>query len=426
MGKTALSAVLANDPEVRAHFQDGIVWAGLGPEPNMSGHVLRWGAMLGISPDEVGDNKDIDAWVSALHLTAGSRTMLFILDDVWKAEDALRFTIGGPTCAHLITTRFSSIATQIAADGAAEVEELTDEEGMTLVRTLAPQVVEQEPQQVHELVKDVGGLPLALTLIGNYLRIQSYKSHPRRLLTALQLLRDDPGTRLDLQEARSPARHHSSQPGATLISLRSIIAVTDQQLAEHVRHALYALAVFPAKPNSFAEKAALAVADCSAEVLDTLTDTGLLQINSAHRYMLHPTIADYASVQLEYSGDFDQAYQRLITSFTTLVETHNTDDPLLEREYTNILAALEAAFHLDGATELPRLACAFTPFLLSRGLAILAEHHLQRAYHTAFFLEDEVSQRRVLMTLEPLCQQQGKRVRDILEQDLVEPSFNEV
>ncbi len=42
VGKTALSIALAHDPEIRAHFRDGILWAGLGPQPNISGLLSRW------------------------------------------------------------------------------------------------------------------------------------------------------------------------------------------------------------------------------------------------------------------------------------------------------------------------------------------------------------------------------------------------
>src|SRR5579863_7578399 len=37
VGKTALATALAHDEEVRAHFSDGILWAGLGYEPDVLG-----------------------------------------------------------------------------------------------------------------------------------------------------------------------------------------------------------------------------------------------------------------------------------------------------------------------------------------------------------------------------------------------------
>lgn len=403
VGKTALSLTLAHDPDLQAHFKDGILWAGLGPEPDMLGHINRWATLLGLPPDELFDLTDLNGRLFALRRAIGSRTMLLIIDDVWRTEDALALKIGGPDCAHVMTTRFPSIATQLASERAMHIEELTTEEGIELLRTLASDVVEQERVGVRELVEAVGGLPLALTLIGNHLRMQSYLSRPQRVAATLRQL-CDANVRLTLTEPRSPSEQHSSRPGAALISLRSVIAVTDKQLNERTRQALYALAVFPPKPNSFSEEAALAVADCPVETFDLLIDASLLQVKDAHRYLLHPTIADYACLQLEYSGQFDAAYKRLVAYFTAFVERHRTDYDLLERENRTILAALDAAFTLDGVSEFPRLACAFAPFLLSRGQLALAKHHLQRAYETASLAHDLESQRCVLAMLENVRQ----------------------
>src|SRR5579875_2314803 len=45
-------------------------------------------------------------------------------------------------------------------------------------------------EKVHDLVRAVGQLPLALTLMGNYLRKQTYSGQSRRIHTALQRLSD--------------------------------------------------------------------------------------------------------------------------------------------------------------------------------------------------------------------------------------------
>ncbi|HLI70398.1 MAG TPA: NB-ARC domain-containing protein, partial [Ktedonobacteraceae bacterium] len=283
VGKTTLSITLAHDPELRAHFKDGILWAGLGPEANMQSHLSRWGTLLGLSSSEMSTLSGTEAWAVALRRTIGSRTMLLVIDDAWKLEDALALKVGGPNCAHLVTTRFPYIATQLAPDGATAIKELNNEEGMVLLRMLAPQVVETETQRARELVMAVGGLPLALNLIGNYLRMQSYTGQPRRISAALRRL-SDAGERLNISEPRGPVERHPSLPSDTPISLRTVIAVTDQQLDSETSAALHALSVFPARPNSFSEEAALVVADCSVDTLDLLIDTGLLESSGRDRY----------------------------------------------------------------------------------------------------------------------------------------------
>ncbi len=402
VGKTTLAITLAHDPEIRAHFKDGILWAGLGPDPNMQGHLSRWGTLLGLSSSEVGALKDTEAWAVALRRTIGSRTMLLVIDDAWRLDDALVLKVGGPNCAHLVTTRFPGIATQVAAEGATAIKELNSEEGMVLLRMLAPQVVEKEVQRARELVMAVGGLPLALNLIGNYLRMQSYTGQARRISAALQRL-SDAGERLNISEPRGPVERHPSLPGDTPVSLRTVIAVTDQQLDERASGTLHALSVFPARPNSFSEEAALAVAACSVETLDLLTDTGLLESSGSDRYSLHQTVADYARLQLrDYA-----AHERLVDYTTAFVEQHRKDYEILQIESSNILAALEAAVEQARYGELTRTAVAFAPFLLSRGLYTTAETHLQRAYNAAMARQDEYGLASALLYLGEMSQKQG-------------------
>jgi tetratricopeptide (TPR) repeat protein/transcriptional regulator with XRE-family HTH domain len=383
VGKTALAIELAHDHEIRAHFHDGILWAALGPEPNMLGLLSRWGTLLGISSTEIASLSDSEAWAIALRRAIGSRYMLLVIDDAWWVEDALTLKVGGPNCAHLVTTRFPNIATAVAADGATAIQELGEDESMILLRLLAPRVVDREEQKAYDLVHAVGGLPLALTLMGNYLRMQAYSGQARRIDTALQRL-SNAEERLQISEPRGPVERHPSLPADTPLSLQSVFAVTDQQLDEQVRAALYALSVFPAKPISFAEEAALAVANCTVDALDTLFDAGLLESSISGRYTLHQTIADYARLHLEGTT----AYERLITYFTGFVEEHKRDYELLEQESTIMLAALETAYELGWWAQLVRCTCAFAPFLLLRGIYAVAEQHLHRAYDAAMVLGD--------------------------------------
>ena len=155
VGKTALAITLAHDPVIRAHFKDGILWAGLGLKADRQSHLSRWGSLLGISVSEMSTLNDSEAWALALHRAIGTRAMLLVIDDVWTLEDALALKVGGSACSHLVTTRFPSIAAQIATNGATALKELASDESLILLRTLAPQVVEQDTQRALELVEAV-------------------------------------------------------------------------------------------------------------------------------------------------------------------------------------------------------------------------------------------------------------------------------
>ncbi len=402
VGKTALSIELAYDLDIRAHFRDGILWAALGPEPSIPTILTRWGTLLGISSTEISGLSDNDAKAAALGRAIGARSMLLVIDDAWHLEDALALTAGGPNCAHLVTTRFPGIATEIAGEGATMIRELNEHEGMTLLRMLAPRVVDHEEQKALDLVNAVGGLPLALTLMGKYLHTLAYTGQPRRIAAALERL-SHAEERLQLRESRGPRDRHSSLPRERYLSLQSVFAVTDQQLDEQARDALYALPVFPPKPSSFSEEAALVVAGCTVNTLDALLDTGLLESSAPGRYTLHQTIADYARLRMQDSTP----YERLVSYFTGYVEAHKKDYELLEMESNIILAALERAYELGRWPELVRCACAFAPFLLVRGIYATAEQHLQRAYDAAMVLGDSYRITTSLLYLGELAQKQG-------------------
>ena len=118
-----------------------------------------------------------------------------------------------------------------------------------------------------------------------------------------------------------------------------------------------ALAVFPPKPNTFAEEAAVTVSALPVETLDELTDAGLLESSGPERYTLHQTIADYARTHVTD----ESVTGRLVDYFVTYVEAHAADSLALESESANIVAALEAAFERGMLPALVKGVHAFVP-----------------------------------------------------------------
>ena len=404
VGKTTLAITLARDAEVREYFHDGILWAALGPTPDVSSILSRWGMLLGVATSDIAGESDHEALALQLRRAIGTRCMLLVIDDAWKLEDALMFKVGGPNCAHLVTTRFPGIASAFAPRATSVIHELDEDESIVLLRMLAPKVLQGEPQKAHELALAVGGLPLALTLLGNYLRLQSYSGQSRRVDAALARL-SDAEERLNIGEPRGPTERHTSLRSDTPLSLQAVIDVTCQQLKLQEKATLYALAVFPPKPGHFSEDAACYVANCKVDMLDALIDTGLLEYTDANRYRLHQTIADYARVALQ---DDIAPYERLIAYATNLVEQHRKDYEILEPEYDTIIAALESAHTFDKTKELMRCIYAFIPYLRSRGLYELAEKQLQRALEGAEKPpKDDDSKSQALLYLGEIAQKRG-------------------
>jgi tetratricopeptide (TPR) repeat protein/DNA-binding XRE family transcriptional regulator len=403
VGKTAMSIALAYDAEIREHFRDGILWVGLGPHPDIAGHLSRWGMLLGISANTMAATRSIEERAKILRAAIGSRFMLLVIDDAWKVEDVLALKVGGPNCAHLVTTRFPTIAKHITVDGATMVQELAEHHSIELLRKLAPDVVDRETEKAADLVQAVGGLPLALKLMGNYLRKEAYSGKARRIDAALDRL-TVAEERLRISELQGPMERHTTLAEHTSLSLQSVFEVTDQQLQEPERAALYALSVFPSKPNSFSEEAALVVAACTVDILDVLTDTGLLESSGEDRYTLHQTIADYAHMHLK---EDTIVYDRLITYVVSYVEAHHKDYELLGLEFNIILAALAVAQQREKPAERVRGVNAFAPFLIVRGLYDLADQQLQLALKAAKALNDRYGMSSSLLQLGEVAQKQG-------------------
>ena len=389
VGKTALALTLAHDQELKDHFPDEILWVSLGPKPDVLGLLGRWGVHLGIAPAEISDPTSCDAWAKAIFSAIGRRRMLLIIDDAWATSSALAFKVAGPRCAYLLTTRFPEVALHFAPYGATVVRELTEEDGLTLLKQLAPEVVRNEPSETQSLVRYVGGLPLALTIVGNYLRVQAHSGQLRRVQNALRQLHDVE-KRLSLSLPRGPIEF-ASLPVDIPLSLQSVIEISYQQLTREACRTLCLLSLFPAKPNTFSEEAVLAICATPAATFDELTDAGLLEGSQPGRYTLHQTIADYAALRFAVMepGEQAAAREKLVVFFTSYAQEHSAEYELLEAEESNIRIALQKAHEQGMPVDLVRGANGFASFLIARGFYDLAETHSENAQKAALFLNDE-------------------------------------
>lgn len=408
VGKTTLAIELAHDKHLQEHFKDGILWAGLGPTPDILALAHHWGTLLNVPPQQIARLDSVTAWAKVLHQFIGQRQMLLVLDDVWQIETAFALKVGGPLCAYLITTRFPGVALHFLSDASEPValHELDTEDGLALLTHLAPEVVRNEPEAARALVEAVGGLPLALTLMGKYLRVQQHAGQKRRVRAALERLQNT-AERLQLTGPLSPLERSSGWDSEASLSLQTVIALSDRQLEEQEQAALRTLSLFPPKPNSFSEEAAVAVSGVPVEVLDGLSDAGLLESSNSGRYTLHQTIADYAKLHLTDSA----AFTRMAEFYTGFVTRHQSvgDFDLLEQEVQNIFAALEVTYTHQQAESFVGMVNALFSFLLVRGIyAQEMNVFLQRAVQLARTLNDEVTLATALVYQGKAAFQQGK------------------
>lgn len=292
VGKTAIVTTLVHDATIQEHFRDGILWAELGSQPDVDAIYQRWGQELGLSSADLQEHHE--TWPMALRRVIGQKRILLVLDDVWNIDDALALKVGGPNCAYILTSRSLSTAASFTIDTLIQIQELREDDGLILLHMLTSlsDSLELNHSQARYLVRAVGSLPLAITIMGHYLRTQGITGQARRLQAALCHL-SNAYERLHLEQASGLHIFHSHQKYPLPRSLYAAISASEERLSERIRIAFHTLSIFPPKPASFTEAEAITQAQCSVDVLDALSDAGLIECTGDGQYMLHPTIAGY-------------------------------------------------------------------------------------------------------------------------------------
>jgi tetratricopeptide (TPR) repeat protein len=173
VGKSSIVALLAHDRDVAQRFPDGILWASLGENPSMLSQIAAWAEALSLSePGRTGTIEEISAQLTAV---LRDKRMLLIVDDVWRAEHATPFRVGGQMCAMVVTTRLNDIAISIAptASDMYRLPVLTDRAAFELLSQLTPETTREHPTEARDLARNLEGLPLAITVAGRLLHSEA-------------------------------------------------------------------------------------------------------------------------------------------------------------------------------------------------------------------------------------------------------------
>jgi hypothetical protein len=172
VGKTTTAAALAYEPDVIQKYPDGVLWISLGPKPDILANLIAWCKALGLN--DMHRAKNIPQIKASLAAYLRDKRMLLIIDDVWDADDASPFELGGYGCAILATTRLPAIAAKMVAspDQIYLLQVLSDADALELMRKLAPEIVAKHQANIETLIKNLEGLPLALQVAGRLLQTE--------------------------------------------------------------------------------------------------------------------------------------------------------------------------------------------------------------------------------------------------------------
>ena len=388
VGKTRLLAQLAHSATVRALFPDGVLWAGLGPHPDLPGILMQWGLALGLSQNDLSQIAQPQARAQALRQQIAGRRLLLALNDVWQLDHTLPLLIGDEGCAVALTTRRPDLAADFTeGPGCLHLPELSETDSLRLLKWLAPEVNERFPEEMAHLARASGGLPLTLTLIGRFLCHESHAGQTRRIHAALRRLRN-PDARLSLT---LPPLEAPPDCADRPLSLHDVLSLSLGSLKAKQRQGLMGLAILPPKPATFDEPTAIALLDavmrCAEDdehiglaALDALVDAGLVE-HQQNAYSLHPAITEALLAHEEPAAhQARQVARRALVKHIGQQARQSGDCAQLPlAAWPLILAGVEAAVALGEPAMAAELSEAVSECLLLRGRADLAESLLQTA-----------------------------------------------
>ena len=162
-GKTLTAIYLAH--EFQGNFRDGVLWTELGRDLNPQKRLeqlYRW--IRNLSSGEPRPESEQDA-TDKLRDLLKDRSFLLVLDDVWEADHARPFLVGGSTCHVLITCRRKIESKDFSPRYFILPEMKMDQSFDLLQGRLGRQIELSEKEEVEKLVRATGFLPLALDLI---------------------------------------------------------------------------------------------------------------------------------------------------------------------------------------------------------------------------------------------------------------------
>ncbi|MGB8843952.1 MAG: NB-ARC domain-containing protein [Aliidongia sp.] len=323
IGKSTITDLVVEDYRLRNLFPDGVLVARLGKDAGNStaiGIFKVWARRENLNiPDEDTASFKIDDWMERVREELRNRQFLLVIDDVWDTKVGRLLKLGGERCGYLITTRKPVIANDLACHSF-PVPSLTEVESIQLLKNIAPNVFfddeagEKIQKHIAMIAKSVGGLPLALVLIGSLLKkIGTRQDRRMRIRHSLNFL-GDVKSRLNtpIPDLENPGDDNGD------LTLTAAIGASYDALGEtegeraSLQRALRRLSGLRPDPNSFSLALAKSVAKADEDTIWKLTDAGLIDVVSCDSvtdhdddsipeeeqdlYNIHRTITDYANL----------------------------------------------------------------------------------------------------------------------------------
>ena len=306
MGKTRLAVAVAEALAERPGYPDGIYFVSLAktatPDLLLSALAAALGVNLGGS---AGPADQLSAFLRPMRALLVLDNFEHLLDGDEGIDLVLRLPAEAPGLRLLITSRE---ALNVRGEERFVLGGLEDDAAVALFIGAAARVRPgyapgpADRDALRAIVRDVGGMPLAIELAATWVRLMEAPAIAGRIRADLDFLST---TLRDLPERQR--------------SMRAIFDYVWQALPPPERAALAMLSVLR---GSFRLDAAEAIAGASPEGIALLLDQSLLRSGGGGRFELHELLRQYAAAQLAADPDREaEAHERHADHYLTLLAT---------------------------------------------------------------------------------------------------------
>jgi tetratricopeptide (TPR) repeat protein len=204
-----------------------------------------------------------------------------------------------------------------------------------LEKHAGPTIVAQENKAAITLLTELGHLPLAIKLAGQWLAKFSHKYRTVVIARLIKAIRQRGVESLEV-------------PGQ--IGLRATFDLTYEDLSPDLQRLFQGLGIFATGTVSLRHVAGLlrlGVTETELK-LDELVNVALLDWDEAADedvvgYTIHPLLQQYARLLLEKSGEWPAMQQTYLNYYATFAETHNQNTPEAHNRLEKALADLSQA-----------------------------------------------------------------------------------
>ncbi|WP_162793251.1 AfsR/SARP family transcriptional regulator [Streptomyces globosus] len=298
VGKTTLALHAAH--RLRAHFRDGQLYAnlrGVREDPAEPGAVLAaFLRALGVADSAIPEG--VEERAGLYRSRVADKRMLLVLDDARDVRQIEPLLPGSSACAVVVTSR--STLAGLPAALRLRLDVLPAGDAVRLLgRIVGRERIEAEPAEAAALAALCGGLPLALRIAGSRLA-----TRPGWSLAAFRDL---------LEGRRAPFSAEAGGEDGVEACFRLSYELLDAAEAR-----LFRLLALPEQEDAdVADAAALAGIDPAhaEELLERMTELGLLESPAPQRYRFHDLLRAFArarSAEEDGPGGGAEALVRLV------------------------------------------------------------------------------------------------------------------